>query len=276
MISVVIRCSDDFRVLHCIDSIKETAPQAQIIVSMTANKNLKKAVESKGVNFCIVPKHNAAITNIRGLALTRNEKVIVTDADTQFEKNTINLIEKALDKHDVVKPRLVFRSKKNNPFSKAIASLRTFFNDREEKMYIPGVSFKKEINNKIGGYIFDKDIPWGEDAEFSRRVIRNKLKTKVIKDGILYHPSVDPMHDLADAFLIGFNKYSKEETIQKVISKRFSFHKKVYMSYGLSTLAYSLLWYFFFDLGKIFQQLGVSKETVENNFWKLISKDNNT
>jgi hypothetical protein len=276
MISILIRCSDDYRVLDCIASIKSTSPKSPIIVSMTPNKRLQESIISVGVTYCIVPKHNAAITNNKGLELVKTDKVIITDADTLFEKEAINLLDKALGKYDVVKPRLVFRPETNFSYFSPVANLRTFFNDNDKKMYIPGLAFNLSIKSKIGGYFFDEQIPWGEDSDFSDRVERRGLKTKVIEASILYHPSVDMLHDLADAFLIGLKKKDKEFINKNIISKRIKFFKKLASKgYGFPTLVYGFVWYLFFDLGRLLRVIKPIRRKLEQISWMALSSEKN-
>jgi len=271
MISVLIRCSDDYRVLECINSVLKTSPTTLIIVSMTPNYSLRKAISKTGASCCIVPKYNAAITNNRGLKLVKKGKVIITDADTIFETGAIKQLSNALGKYDVAKPRLVFRSKNKFPYFSTIANLRTFFNDNKTKMYIPGLSFNLNIKNKIGGYYFDEKIPWGEDSEFSDRVNKHNLRTAVIKNSILYHPTVDLAHDLADAFLIGSKKQEKDIKNTKS-SKRLKIYKKILSSYGVLTLFYGMLWYLLFDLGKMLRKTVPGQKKTELLSWKILSR----
>ncbi len=276
MISVLIRCSDDYRVLDCIASIKSTSPRSPIIVSMTPNKRLQKSVISTGVNCCVVPRYNAAITNNKGIELVKTKKVIITDADTVFEKRTINLLDRALEKYDVVKLRLIFRSGINSTYFSPVANLRTFFNDNDQKMYIPGLAFNLNIKNRIGGYYFDEQIPWGEDSDFSDRVKKAGLKTKVIEKAILYHPSVDMSHDLADALLIGLKKNDNDFINGRIISKRVKFFTKLASkSYGLPTLIYGFIWYLFFDLGKLLRVVKPIRHKLEQISWLVLSATKN-
>jgi len=275
MITVLIRCSDDYRVLDCISSIKLTSPHSPVVVSMTPNKKLQNAVVKTGVNLCIVPRHNSAITNNKGLKLVKTKKVIVTDADTVFENGTISLLNKALENYDVVKPRLIFRSETNSPYLSPVANLRTFFNDNDQKMYIPGLAFNLSIKDKIGGYYFDEKIPWGEDSDFSDRAEKNGLKTRVVEEAVLYHPSVDLSHDLADAFLIGLKKHDKDLISQKIVAKRINFFRKlVAKKYGLPTLLYGITWYLFFDIGKLFRLIKPVRSKLERLSWGVLSKRN--
>lgn len=273
MITVLIRCSDDYRVLDCISSIKSTSPHSPIVVSMTPNKRLQNAVIETGAKCCVVPRYNAAITNNKGLELVKTKKVIITDADTVFEEKTISLLDKALDKFDVVKPRLVFRSQDKSAYFSPVANLRTFFNDNDQKMYIPGLSFKLRIKSKIGGYYFDERIPWGEDSELSNRVGKSGLKTKVVKGAILYHPAVDITHDLADALMIGLKKYDQNLINKEIISKRIKFFKKlVSRKYGIPTLLYGFFWYLFFDLGRLLKLIKPLRSKLEKLIWLVLSR----
>lgn len=271
MITVLIRCSDDYRVLECINSIKRTSFSTPVIVSMTPNRKLKNKIGKLKITTCIVPKHNAALTNNIGLSLVKTKKVIITDSDTVFEKNTIKHLENGLNKYDVVKPRLIFLKDVNQFFSALIADLRTFFNDNNDKMYIPGLAFNLNIKSKIGGYYFDKRIPWGEDSEFSDRVTTSNLKLKHIKKAVLYHPSIEIKHDLSDAFLIGLKKTSNKDNIYAFLDKRINFYKKLLNLFGAKTFLYGLLWYSFFDLGKLFKNFRKVQKRVEMIAWDILS-----
>lgn len=271
MITILIRCSNDYRVLECIRSIRETSPNSPIVVSMTPNNRLRKAVLETGAGCCIVPRHNAAITNNKGLEFVKTDKVVVTDADTIFEKNTLNLLRRALDKYDVVKPVLVFRSGMKPLYFSLVANLRTFFNDNATKMYIPGVAFSLKIKHRIGGYFFDEKVPWGEDSDFSYRVNENRLRIKVVGRAILYHPSVSVIHDLADAFLIG-SKKQNDNAEPKVPLKRFKLYRKLLASYGIPTLIYGTIWYLFFDLGRVLRRAKPIYNRAEIFSWMILSK----
>ncbi|MFH1863425.1 MAG: hypothetical protein ABIJ85_00740, partial [bacterium] len=172
---------------------------------------------------------------------------------------------------DVVKPRLIFRLKVFPGYFSPAANLRTFFNDNDEKMYIPGISFRMDIKDKIGGYFFDKNITWGEDSEFSDRVTQYKLKTKVINKALLYHPSVGAVHDLTDAFLIGLKKY-KSKSKTNVLAKRLKFCVKLLTTFGIPTVLYGILWYSLFDIGKVIAKTKKLQRQAELISWKVLKE----
>lgn len=240
---------------------------------MTPNKKLEKIINDRKLTYCLVPKKNAAITTNSGLNLVKTQKVIVTDCDTIFEENCITLLDKALDKYDVVKPSLIFQTNKNI-LSKLAANLRTYFNELEGKMYTPGVSFKKSIKNRIGGYFFDEKVSWIEDSEFSNRIKKNRLKTSLVKEAKLIHPPVSMKHDLADALLMGAKKY-KNLSLKDLLIKRVKKYDEVLRSFGLTTFIYCLVWYALFDLGRITKRNQFIGAKLQNLSWKIITEHKN-
>ncbi len=272
MITVLIRISDDYRVLKCIDSIRKTSLSSQIIVSMTPNKFLEKIIKELGIRYCIVPKKNVSVTTNRGLELVKTPKVIVTDCDTIFDKNCINKLDKALDRYDVVKPKLIFQTKKGF-FNKSVANLRTYFNNGP-KMYMPGLSFRLNIKTRIGNHFFDENVAWSEDSEFSNRIEKVNLITHYVKSAQLFHPPLNISHDLADSFLIGAKKY-KRQRLGELIQKRIKKYKQIFTLFGLSTTIYGIIWYLFFDLGQMSKGLGPIGIGLQDMAWAIITKKKN-
>lgn len=268
-VTILIRTSNDYRVFDCIASIKKDSPSSEIVVSMTPNDLLEKSIQEMGIRYCIVPKKNVSITTNRGLDLVKTSRVIITDADTVFGKNCIQYLIDSLDNFDVVKPKLIYRAGVSR-FGKEVANLRTFFNDTN-KMYMPGLSFKKNLKNKIGDFFFNEDIIWSEDSEFSDRLENKCLKTLYMQNARLFHSPVSMSHDLADAILIGANKY-KIEKLKKLPKKRLDIDRKIYRLFGFSTLVYGIVWYSFFDIGQISKKLGRVGKLIEDICWKVITR----
>jgi len=264
MISVLIRTQNK-RVFDCIYSIKNTSPTSKIIVSTIPNKSLVKQISKLKIKYCVVSKKNGSMTTNRGLELVQTSKVLITDSDTIFDKNCIKLLDGALDKYDVVKPHIIFQ---NNGSLKSIliANLRTYFNSKSRKMYTPGLAFKMSIKYRIGGYYFDNKVAWSEDSEFSNRVEKNMLKTNVVKNAKLFHPSIKLGHDLASAFLTGAKKLDTK-TFAEIIFNRLKTYREIFEQFGVNTFIYGLVWYVFFDCGKLSKHLGKIGLMVQNYFW---------
>ena len=265
MISVLIRANDE-KVFDCIDSVKNSSIRSNIIVSLYKDGKILEKISDLNLKYVIVPRRNGSITTNRGLQLVKSKKVLITDSDTVFDKKCIEIIDKSLDKNQVVKCKIIFKDN-GTIVSKAIANLRRYFNSKNNKMFTPGLGFRMSINSKIGGYYFDNKVAWSEDSEFSRRVEKNGLKTHFERRAVVIHPAVEIKHDLASAFLTGANKVDNKNIIE-IVSKRLKTHKVIHTNYGLITLIYSVIWYVFFDFGKMSKYLGSLGKNIQTFSWK--------
>src|SRR3989344_1657459 len=163
MISVIIRCGDDSRVFDCINSIKKSIlnDRLEIIVALTPNLQIQNQLNQININYCIATRFNIAASANIGIGKCFGDKIIITDSDTIFEPTTVQLLSDALNIYEIVKPKIIFKSIQGSILSKLVSNLRSVFND-SEKMYTPGVSFRREIISKIGNYYFDESVPWSE------------------------------------------------------------------------------------------------------------------
>jgi len=267
MISILVRAGKDDSVFRCLDSIKKTSPGTKIVVSLTPNKSVERALAMQGVKYCVVPRKNVSKTTNKGLELIKTGKVIITDSDTIFAKDCIRLLDSALDNYEVVKPCLIFQ--RDPSFQSAlVTNMRNYFNSKDQKMFTPGLAFRMAIKNKIGGYYFDEKVAKAEDSEFSKRLEKNNIKGNVIKRAKLLHTPINMVHDLAGAFLIGAKK-PETKSFPKMLSKRMRKYFEILISLGFLTLVYGLIWYSFFDLGKLSKHTGEFGKKVQNFFWKL-------
>lgn len=267
MISVLIRAGNNNRVFDCIASIKKTSPSSKIKISILPSRILEKEIAKLNIKYCVVQKGNISLTTNKGLELIKKGKVLITDSDTIFDKNCIKLLDKALEKYEVVKPQIVFKNN-GSITSVLVANLRKYFNSMNNKMFTPGLAFRMSIKNKIGGYYFDNKVVWGEDSEFSSRVEHARLKTYVEKKARLFHPPVSLKHDLGGAFLIGAKK-PETKSLTGIIVNRFKTLYEIFRDFGLATFIYGLIWYLFFDFGKFTKHMGTLGIKIQRIFWKL-------
>lgn len=248
-IAIVIKCSDDLRIFRCIESIPVGV---EIVCSITPNRLIENKLKKLGMPYCITPRGNLSIATNAGINLTKSNNVIIMDSDSYFSKGAVKLLCKALKENIVVKGRIIFLH--NSYLSKIIAELRDYVN-RQPVAYVPGLAFRKEILNSIGGYFFNSNISWAEDAEFTYRIQEKGIQVKTIPEAIIYHDSVSPYHDLRAAFRIGggkrlivesYGKYNAEDISLTIINfLTGKFIKKwidILKCKGASVLLYNLLW----------------------------------
>jgi glycosyltransferase involved in cell wall biosynthesis len=258
-VSVIISCSNDFRVFDCLDSIDYPVDK---IVTITPNLEIEKRLKKRSIKYTEVPKGNMGFTRNQGIKLSSGEKIILMDSDTIFGEGAIKKLVDGLDKFDVVKPKIKYKSKRKNYSSKLIAQARDYVNSLPNLAYTPGLAFNRNIKEKVGGYFFRDDIFWAEDSELSYRINENNLTLGYIKKAKIYHSPVELSHELKSAFLLGAGKRKcvnvgardPDENIIPTIKRFFSgesINKKidVIRKKGFLVCLFMLIWDLFYNLG---------------------------
>ena len=256
-LSIIIRCCNDPKVIRCIESIDANV---EIIVSMCPNKDILKKIKKLGIKYCIVRKGNLSITSNRGLNLAKYDKVIITDSDTYFEKGCIKKICQALDDFLVVRPKIHFKHLPKKPFSKLIANARDYVYSFPV-IFTPGISFRKDILDLIGGYLFNESIPFAVDAELDYRIHQYNINYKILDSALIYHSAENLIHDLYAAYRIGKGcrvgeiiHKKKPKSIVNLKIVKASMYNDIIKRKGTSTFLYQLIWDLFFYIGWIIQK----------------------
>jgi SAM-dependent methyltransferase len=198
-ISIVIKCKDDFRVFDCIKSIDE---EVDVVVSLMPNKTIQRKLEALGVRYVTSPPGNLAITSNRGIDSAKHEKVIIMDSDTTFASGCIRELYKALDLYNVARPKIVYQRDRKVFLSGIIGRCRAFVNEYP-LTYTPGLGINKTIKDRIGGRIFDEDIPWAEDDDLYQRISEASIPVAYVDHAEVYHTPISLKHDLRAAYRIG-------------------------------------------------------------------------
>ncbi len=198
-VSVVIRCSDDPRVFDCIDSIDE---DVDIVVALSSGDALKTKLDEKGIRYCVTPKGNLSLVSNMGIDSAKFGKVILTDSDTTFEPGCISEIDRTLDQVPIAKVKINFQYDSKNYTSKIVAAARDYVNSLP-LVYTPGIGFKKNIVNNIGGFLFNWPVQFAVDADLDYRLKEVKIPIKFIKHVGIFHLPETLTHDLNAAYRIG-------------------------------------------------------------------------
>lgn len=257
-ISVVIKCKDDYRVFDCIKSIDE---DVEVIVSLTPNKQLETDLFKLGVKYVISPVGNLSVTANNGIKETTNNKVIIMDSDTTFAPGCIYDLYTALDLYQVARPKIVYLEDKNKPITGIIGKARAYVNEYP-LTYAPGLAFKKTIRDKIGGYLFDNDIPWAEDDDLSQRIFNAGLRVVFLDSSAVFHSPISLKHDLQTAYRIGTgvkiatkknNRNVPENPInwfwRLITGKQIKELIDISKTKGFSVVIYSIIWSLFYYFG---------------------------
>lgn len=172
-LSVLIRCSDDWRLFDCLKSIDA---KCDVVVSLTPNKEIEAETTRLGYKFALSEKGNPAATTLAALPLLKNERVLLIDSDCVFFPGSLERLEKISRNCDIVRPKIEFESV---DFSSNLTALaREFQYEYCGFVYEPGLVINiKNALPKIGGYLFSKFAPFTPDGELDYR-IRNLGETE--------------------------------------------------------------------------------------------------
>lgn len=198
-VSVVIRCGDDPRVFDCIESIDE---EVDIVVALSSGDALKKKLDEKGIRYCVTPRGNLSLVSNVGIAGAKFQKVILTDSDTKFEPGCISEINRSLDQVPIVGAKINFQFDPKNFASRIVAAARDYVNSLP-LVYTPGIGFRKDIIDEIGGFLFNWPVQYAVDADLDYRVKEMKIPIKFIKHIGICHSPETLTHDLKAAYRIG-------------------------------------------------------------------------
>lgn len=258
-LSVIIKCSDDERVFRCLKSIDE---DVEIVITMTPNKRLENIFQKMGIKYCITPKGNLSITSNAGIKMATHDKFVLMDSDSVFGKGCIRQIYEKLRTNLVVKPRIIFLTKKGSLLSQILANGRDFENRKKLVAYTPGLGLRKELAKYIGGYFFQEKVRWSEDSELDNRIKKAGISIYDLPAAIVYHDPVTLKHELKGAFQFGVGKrqaaaFSGEEGVNFLKNllqgKQLKYAFDLFREKGSLTVLYMIIWKFFYYLGYYYQ-----------------------
>ncbi len=257
--SVVIRCGRDSRVFDCISSIDE---DVEIIVSTIDNPSFTSLLDSKGIRYCTTPPGNLSMVSNEGIRKASYDKVLVTDSDTVFQPGCLKYLNECLDRFSVARPPLEFRISNEGRFSRQVANTRRFVNGKQ-LAFTPGLAFRKDVIDKIGGFYFNDLVPFAVDADLNFRLKHYMIPVDYFGGPGLIHDAENVKHDLKAARRIGKGtKISAKSLagltgldIRKICRELKAVHHSDYgtllRQYGATTLLYQMLWDMNFYWGRM-------------------------
>ena len=105
-LSILVRCSDDIRLIKCLNSIDVSC---QVVVTMTPNLELQKEMEVRGITYALSPKGNPAATTLAGLKYCNYSNVLLIDCDCVFLPGAIKRLYACAQSADIVRPSVTSR-----------------------------------------------------------------------------------------------------------------------------------------------------------------------
>lgn len=240
-LSIVINCSDDWRVISTIDSIDE---QVEIICSITPNAQIEKLLAERRITYVVTPKGNQSHTTNVGIDLAAHDKIILMDSDSRFAPGAIKKINRLLDNYLVVNGRIVFEH--NGTFwSRKIAACREYDNAYGSPCYKPGLGLRKELIDTVGSW-FNPLVRWTDDAELSCRIKAAGVPVFHLDEICVYHSPISFWDNVKSNFRYGKGDLIRIKVLGQTSSEPFfdyeiRRYKNLLESVPLSTFLFMLL-----------------------------------
>ena len=255
-VSIVIRCKDDPHVIECIQSIDV---EAEIVVAYSGKDEFCKRITDKGAKCVRVPEGNLSIASNVGFEHASHGNVIIVDSDTVFQPGSILRMKDALIVSPVVRASLVFESSSESLLCRIVSNARSVVNSLP-LVYTPGIAVRREVTEKLGGFLFNPVVPYAVDADLDFRIKRTGMKVEFLTDVVVSHSSISLRHDIRAAFRIGrgcrqslrywrVHREFGKLTTSALIGVKFINLPRLFQTYGLLTLIYQLAWDFTYWCG---------------------------
>ncbi|HEX8197566.1 MAG TPA: glycosyltransferase [Pyrinomonadaceae bacterium] len=231
-LTILVRCSDDFRVFDLLRSIDYKG--ADLIVCLTPNFQIQSILKDSGINYVVSPKGNFARTTLSGLEVIKTSKVLLVDSDCEFFPNSIQRLSSlAMRNVDIVCPNVVFESKSPSSFLTNLQ--RTFQYESCGYVYEPGLLINlKTLLPKVGGYLFSEYAPFTPDGELDFRIRHSEYKITIVRDNeaTLLHKSLKFTDNIKSNWRYGYSDALVTEKLQQDMLKDFtSMLKSKYKSF---------------------------------------------
>lgn len=227
LISIIIPVSKDTKIKKCLESIKD---DTEILVVLNNNPSAEVVEIVKNDKRCISVFLNTTGCNLAqainlGVEKAKNERIFIMNSDCIFSEEILRKANNTLVNFDVVKAHIVFFH--TTYLELLVARVRYLHNhafNNNKSIFCPGMAFNKKIIGKLGGYLFDEDMGWGEDGDLSRRIHQASIPYIFLNEEIMHAPE-SLSRDLKAAFRIGRGKrvrdYKDNISLPKGIKNMF-------------------------------------------------------
>jgi hypothetical protein len=192
-ISVVVCCSNDFDVVKLLESIDHS--EVEIIGALTPNPLIEEYFTNRGYRYALTPVGNHGATANAGMALATTDKILLVDSDCVFDSGAVKAVDDALDRSAVVNLPIRFAAR-DSALSQAIATCRHFDNTYNRAAFKPGIAFRAEVRQLIGGYWYDERICWPCDSELLWRLKQLNVPIEHLDGVAIEHRPISLQHAL--------------------------------------------------------------------------------
>lgn len=200
-VTIAILCSKDHLIKKCFASIPSNVPI--IVMLNNPDQYVEKVVmQDKRVTVYRYDEPNLGLLRQMAAEHCKTEGILYLDSDCILAPHTVKYVEDELNSYEAVS--IPMRYRYNNLETKIVSECRKFTTP-DEMLFIPA-AFRISIQDRIGGYLYDEHLEWGEDSDQRIRLEKAKIPFGISK-GCVLHKALTIKEDAKSACRLGKGTY---------------------------------------------------------------------
>lgn len=251
-LSIILPCADDDGLESCLASIDEDVEVVAVLNG--AAPRLRDIARASGLVTIELPERNLGAACQAGCLAASNDLVLLMNTDATFAPGAIADMVADWRSDSVVRATLRFDGR--GAQRRWVENLQNHQMSYPDRAYQPGLLIHREIRERVGGYFFDTDIHWTEDADLDRR-LRGAGISVVVSRAVVTHGRVTIWRKFRSAFRYGIGRgiaeykqlYGTTPHYRLSLSAWRAEYATLTRRYGRGTAAYGLAWNVCFGAG---------------------------
>lgn len=200
-ITIVILCSKDHLIKECLTSIPDNIPI--IVMLNNPDEYVERTVRrEKRVTVYRHDELNLGLLRQMAVEYCKTPGILFMDSDCILTRQTVKYVERELDFYAAVSVPMRYRY--YNLETKVVSMCRRFTTP-DEMLFMPA-AFRVDVQEKIGGYLYNRRLAWGEDGDQRIRLKNANIPFGISKGSILHKP-LTVKEDARSAYRLGKGAY---------------------------------------------------------------------
>ena len=200
-VTIAILCSKDHLIRKCLASIPNNIP---IIVMLNNSDDYVERVVKRDKRVIVYRCDESNLGLLRQMAIEncKTPGIFFIDSDCVLTNQTVKYVERELEFYEAVSVPMRYRYYN---FETKVVSMCRRFTTPDEMLFMPA-AFRIDVQDKIGGYLFDRRLSWGEDSD-QRVRLKNANIPFGISKGYVLHKPLTVKEDARSAYRLGKGTY---------------------------------------------------------------------
>jgi len=205
-LTLVILCSTDTRLSRCLESIPAGC-EVLLILNNPSDEVVLIAERAQGVRVERIDDSNLGRLRQAATKLVDSPAICYVDSDCVLTPGTVEHVREELDSWPAVSVPMRYES---HNLSSAIVARCRLFTTPDDALMIPA-AFRINLQERIGGYLYDAKLAWGEDSDPAKRLARVGVPFGISR-GLVLHRSLGIREDAASARRLGRGRHIRERS----------------------------------------------------------------